>query len=224
MVRHDARFTALQRSLLATAAKTRRRRGGRGELFPCRRARIIRPNFARFSLRLRAGLRLGAMHKRIPNMDAISFRALEPADSDEAARLIRTAFAAQPRPTRPAVVGAEGDGRDGRGEDRGRRRGRRLRGRRARRRGALGGKGGALHVARVVRPPRLAGSGSRRPLIEDCEDEAKRRRIERMTLKTRLELAGERTAVRACGFAAATLEAHDGFDKPTTAMMEKRLA
>ena len=41
------------------------------------------------------------MDRRILNMDEISFRSLGRADADEAARLIRTAFAAQPRPTRP---------------------------------------------------------------------------------------------------------------------------
>ena len=62
------------------------------------------------------------MTESILNMDEISFRPLSPADADEAARVVRAAFAAQPRLTEPAVLGAQGDGRDGLGEDNGRRR------------------------------------------------------------------------------------------------------
>jgi GNAT superfamily N-acetyltransferase len=164
------------------------------------------------------------MDKRIPNMDEISFRHLGPADADETARLIRTAFAAQPRPTRPPssalretaeTVAAKIAAAGGVGAFAG---------------GALvaaalwEAKRDALHVGRVSVLPAWRGRGLGRSLITQCEGEAKRRRIERMTLKTRLELPENERLFERCGFARRELETHEGFDKPTTALMEKRLA
>jgi GNAT superfamily N-acetyltransferase len=164
------------------------------------------------------------MDKRIPDMDEISFRSLGRADADEAARLIRTAFAAQPRPTRPPssalretaeTIAARIAAGGGVGAFAG---------------GALvaaalwEAKGDALHVARVSVLPAWRGRGLARSLIAACEEEAKRRAIERMTLKTRLELPENERLFERCGFVRRELEAHEGFDKPTTALMEKRLA
>ena len=211
MVRHGARFTALQRSLLATAAKTRRRGGGRSELFPCRRvAHNSRKSraFPRGCAQV-SGSSDGQAHPQY-GRNFIS-----------QSRPRRCGRGCAPHPDRfrraaslhsPAVVGAEGDGRDGGGEDRGRRRGRRVRGRRARGRGALGGNGDALHVARVSVLPAWRGRGLAGSLIAACEEEAKRRRIERMTLKTRLEFPENGRLFERCGFARRDLQAHEGFD------------
>jgi GNAT superfamily N-acetyltransferase len=164
------------------------------------------------------------MGKRIPNMDEISFRGIDPADADEAARLIRTAFAAQPRLTRPPssalresaeTVAAKIAAGGGVGAFAG---------------GALVAaalwetKADALHVARVSVLPPWRGRGLARSLFAACEEEAKRRRIGRMTLKTRLELPENERLFELCGFTRRELEAHEGFDKPTTVLMEKRLA
>jgi GNAT superfamily N-acetyltransferase len=164
------------------------------------------------------------MDKRIPDMDEISFRSLGRADADEAARLIRTAFAAQARPTRPPssalgetaeTVAAKIAAGGGVGAFAG---------------GALvaaslwEANGDALHVARVSVLPAWRGRGLAGSLIAACEEEAKRRRIERMTLKTRLELPENERLFERCGFARRDLEAHEGFDSPTTVLMEKRLA
>ena len=63
-----------------------------------------------------------------------------------------------------------------------------------------------------------------RPLIDACEAEARRRGLERMTLKTRLELPENERLFERFGFARRDVEAHPGFDAPTTVVMEKALA
>jgi GNAT superfamily N-acetyltransferase len=150
-------------------------------------------------------------------------RPLTVRDADEAARLIRTAFAAQSRPTSPpssalretaeAIAGkiAEGGG-FGVFEA-----------------GALVAAalwridGDALHVARVSVALCARGRGIARSLIKACEREARERRLTRMTLKTRLELPENERLFERCGFARHQVEAHPGFEAPTTAVMEKVL-
>jgi ribosomal protein S18 acetylase RimI-like enzyme len=150
-------------------------------------------------------------------------RPLTTADAGEAAKLIRTAFAAQGRLTNPpssalretaeAVAGkiAEGGG-FGVFEA-----------------GALIAtvlwslNGDALHVARVSVAPGARGRGIVRSLITACEKEASRRSVRRMTLKTRLELPENERLFERFGFARREVEAHPGFEAPTTAVMEKVL-
>jgi GNAT superfamily N-acetyltransferase len=121
-------------------------------------------------------------------------------DTDEAAEVIRTAFAAQSRPTSPPssalLIAAtlwrvDGD---------------------------------ALHVARVSVAPRARGRGLAGALLSACEAEAKQRRVDRMTLKVRLELPENGRLFERCGFVRPGGEAHAGFGTPTTAAMEKVLA
>jgi GNAT superfamily N-acetyltransferase len=81
----------------------------------------------------------------------------------------------------------------------------------------------ALHVARVSVAPRARGRGLARSLIAECETEAMRRGAGRMTLKTRLELPENERLFERCGFARREVEAHPGFETPTTAVMEKVL-
>jgi ribosomal protein S18 acetylase RimI-like enzyme len=154
---------------------------------------------------------------------AVVLRRLTAADADEAARLIRAAFAAQSRPTSPpssalletgqsiaAKIAAGG----GFGAFDG---------------GALFGaalwsiNGEALHVARVAVAPEARGRRIVRSLIAICETEAKRRGLRRMTLKTRLELPENERLFERYGFARREIEAHPGFEAPTTAVMEKVL-
>jgi GNAT superfamily N-acetyltransferase len=154
----------------------------------------------------------------------VVLRPLMIADADEAAEVIRTAFAAQSRPTNPpssalretgeAIAGkiAEGGG-FGVFEA-----------------GALVAAalwrvdGDALHVARVSVALGARGRGVARSLIAACENEARKRRLKRMTLKTRLELPENERLFERCGFTRREIEAHLGFDTPTTAVMEKVLA
>ena len=58
-------------------------------------------------------------------------------------------------------------------------------------------------------------------MIAACETEARRRGAGRMTLKTRLELPENERLFERCGFARREIEAHPGFETPTTAVMEK---
>jgi GNAT superfamily N-acetyltransferase len=151
-------------------------------------------------------------------------RPLVTADADETAELIRAAFATQSRPTRPpssalaetaeAVAGKIADG------------------------GGFGifeaGRlvaaalwlrdGEKLHVARVSVAPDRRGRGLARMLIDACEAEARLRGLRRMTLKTRLELPENERLFEHFGFARRDVEAHPGFDAPTTVVMEKALA
>ena len=144
-------------------------------------------------------------------------------DADAAADLIRTAFAAQSRQTSPPSSAlletgqsitakiAEGGG-FGVFEA-----------------GALVAavlwsiNGDALHVARVSVAPRARGRGIVRSLIVACEKEARERGLWRMTLKTRLELPENERLFERYGFARREIEAHPGFEAPTTAVMEKVL-
>jgi GNAT superfamily N-acetyltransferase len=150
-------------------------------------------------------------------------RPLTVVDAEQAAELIRTAFAAQSRPTSPpssalhetdetvAAKIAEGGG-FGIVEA-----------------GALVAAAlwridsDALHVARVSVSPEARGRGLARALIGACETEARRRSARRMTLKARLDLPENERLFERCGFVRLRVEAHPGYDAPTTAVMEKGL-
>jgi GNAT superfamily N-acetyltransferase len=177
----------------------------------------------------RAAVLHGAMEIRDPTPAGaegarqIVLRPLTTADAEEAAELIRTAFAAQSRPTSPpssalretceTIAGkiAEGGG-FGVFEA-----------------GALIAAalwrvdGDALHVARVSVTPEARGRRLARALIGACEREAKRRSARRMTLKARLELPENERLFERCGFVRLGVEAHPGYEAPTTAVMEKGL-
>ena len=150
-------------------------------------------------------------------------RPLTTADAGEAAELIRTAFAVQSRLTRPpsSALGETAEAI-------------------AAKIAAGGGfgmfeagsliaaalwslKGDALHVARVSVAPNARGRGIVRSLIAACEAEASRRSVRRMTLKTRLELPENERLFGRFGFARREIEAHPGFEAPTTVVMEKLL-
>jgi ribosomal protein S18 acetylase RimI-like enzyme len=151
-------------------------------------------------------------------------RPLTAADAKETAELIRTAFAAQSRSTNPPSSALLESGPSIAGKL------------------AAGGgfgvfEGGvliaaalwsvnddALHVARVSVAPGARGRGFVRSLIAACEAEARRRGVRKMTLKTRLELPENERLFERCGFARREVEAHPGFETPTTVVMEKILA
>jgi hypothetical protein len=164
------------------------------------------------------------MTERILNMDEISFRPLNLTDAEEVARVIRAAFAAQPRSTQPpssalketvVTVAAKIAAGGGIG---------------AFASGALVGavlweiKARALHVGRVsVIPPesRLAFAGLDQRAGETASPPS---RLTRMTLRVRLELSENERLFERVGFERRELDAHEGFDKPTQAVMEKLLA
>ena len=156
--------------------------------------------------------------------DVVVLRPLSISDAAIAAELIRAAFAAQPRPTRPpssalretAASIAEKIERGG--------------GFGAWVEGRLAGlalwqvAGDALHVARVSVLPEWRGDGLSRRLLEACEDTARERGLRRMTLRVRLALPENERLFERLGFRRAGVETHEGFDAPTVAVMEKRLS
>jgi GNAT superfamily N-acetyltransferase len=162
-----------------------------------------------------------ATHDSAEKAGRMVLRPLTARDAEEAAELIRTAFAAQSCSTNPpssalletgqTIAGkiVEGGG-FGVSEA-----------------GALIAAalwridGDALHVARVSVAPTRRGRGIARSLIAACEKEARERCARRMTLKTRLELPENERLFERFGFARREVEAHPGFETPTTALMEK---
>jgi GNAT superfamily N-acetyltransferase len=155
--------------------------------------------------------------------DAVVLRPLTTANADEAAALIRAAFAAQSRSTTPpsSALAETGEAI-------------------AAKIAAGGGFGvfetgsliaaalwgvnaDALHFARVSVALERRGRGIAGLLISACEDEARGRRLTRMTLKTRLELPENERLFERFGFARREVEAHPGFEAPTTVVMEKIL-
>jgi GNAT superfamily N-acetyltransferase len=156
--------------------------------------------------------------------DAVVLRPLTTADADEAAELIRAAFAAQSRPTSPPSAALDETGEAVAGKIAGG--------------GGFGvfeaGRlvaaalwridGDPLHIARVSVTPERRRRGIASSLVAACENEARRRAIGRMTLKTRLELPENERLFERFGFARREVEAHAGFEAPTTAVMEKVVA
>jgi GNAT superfamily N-acetyltransferase len=159
-----------------------------------------------------------------PALSDFALRALGSADAKEAAEVIRAAFSAQSRATRPpssalreasdsiaAKISAGGGGAAFQG-------------------GSLVAvvlwqiDGDALHVGRVSMLPLFRGRGLTRRLIEACEAAARKRGARRMRLRVRLALPENERLFERFGFTRRSLEAHDGFNAPTTAVMEKRLS
>jgi GNAT superfamily N-acetyltransferase len=122
-------------------------------------------------------------------------RPLTNADAGEAAEVIRAAFAAQNRQINPPSSALLETG--------------------------LSIAAKIAHIARVSVAPEARGRGFVRLLIAACETEARRRGVRRMTFKTRLELPENERLFERCGFARREVEAHPGFETPTTVVMEK---
>jgi len=154
----------------------------------------------------------------------MTLRRLTPADAEAAAALIRAAFAVQSQATDPpsgalgetaasvAVKVADGGGVGAEVD------------------GGLVGvalwaeKDGALYIGRVSVAPAWRGRGIARAMLAAGEAEARRRGLERMTLRVRLALGENQRLFAGFGFAPVGLGAHPGYAQPTFLVMEKRLA
>jgi len=154
----------------------------------------------------------------------LAFRLLGAADATEAAEVVRTAFSAQSRATSPpssalretadsvAAKIAAGGGVGAFGE------------------GSLVAvliwqiDGDALYVGRVSVLPPFRGRGLTRPLIAACEAAARACGVRRIRLRVRLALPENERLFERYGFARCGIDTHEGFDAPTTAVMEKRLS
>ena len=151
------------------------------------------------------------------------FRALVPADAEAAAAFIRTAFAAQSAVTDPPSSAlketseivrrklAEGGGFG------------------VEEAGALVAlvlfqpDGDALYLGRLAVAQSQRGRGLAQRLLALVEDEARRLGFAKTRLRVRLDLNGNRRLFAKGGYAETAQLSHPGYDKPTFAVMEKRL-
>ncbi|MDR3406987.1 MAG: GNAT family N-acetyltransferase, partial [Methylovirgula sp.] len=81
----------------------------------------------------------------------------------------------------------------------------------------------ALYIGRVSVAPGWRGRGIARALLAAGEAEARRRGLERMTLRVRLALEDNQRLFAGFGFAPVGQGAHPGYRQPTFLVMEKRL-
>jgi GNAT superfamily N-acetyltransferase len=84
--------------------------------------------------------------------------------------------------------------------------------------------GDALMIRRVCVLPEERGRSLSRLLIALCESAARARRIGRLRLRVRLKQPENERLFQRLGFVRVRIESHPGFDAPTVAVMEKRLA
>jgi ribosomal protein S18 acetylase RimI-like enzyme len=85
-------------------------------------------------------------------------------------------------------------------------------------------KEGGLYVSRVSVLRRHRRQGLANALLVAAEEEARRRRLPRLWLSTRLALTENRAVFAACGFREATRHAHAGYAQPTYVDMVKDLS
>ena len=83
---------------------------------------------------------------------------------------------------------------------------------------------GGLYFGRLAVDPAWCGKGVARTLIEAVEAEARRRKLSRVHLSTRLVLLDNRRLFAARGFRETELRTHPGYSAPTFVVMEKFLA
>ena len=146
-------------------------------------------------------------------------RAVEPADADEVAAMIRAAFAALETPVDPPPSALRVQGEDVRAHL------------------VSGGgawwpgmgcvlwsvKQGGLYVGRLAVLPRCRGKGVALALLAHAEAVARGMGLPRMHLEVRLALAGNRRLFARAGFKETVQQAHPGFATPTFTAAEKWL-
>jgi GNAT superfamily N-acetyltransferase len=157
-------------------------------------------------------------------VDAIVLRPLTVSDAEIASEVIRSAFADQPRPTRPpssalretaSSIASKIEAGGGFGA---------WAGARLVALALWQVAGDTLHIARVSVLPERRGERLSRRLLGRCEDAARARGLSRMTLRVRLELPENERLFERFGFRRVRVETHEDFDRPTTSVMEKELS
>jgi len=82
----------------------------------------------------------------------------------------------------------------------------------------------ALYLSRLAVHPAARGLGIARALVAAVAGQAQALGVARVTLSTRLVLAGNRGLFAACGFRETQQHAHPGYTHPTFVDMEKQVA
>jgi predicted N-acetyltransferase YhbS len=80
-----------------------------------------------------------------------------------------------------------------------------------------------LYLSRLAVAPAWRGRGIARALVGAAEAAARKAKLRRMHLSTRIPLLDNRRLFAACGFVETTREAHPGYAEPTSVHMEKLL-
>lgn len=83
--------------------------------------------------------------------------------------------------------------------------------------------GDACHISRLAVDPMARRQGLASQLLRAAELEARRQGASRLTLGTRLALAGNRRVFAAAGFREIALHSHPGYATPTWVELEKRM-
>lgn len=82
----------------------------------------------------------------------------------------------------------------------------------------------ALYVGKVAVDEQLRGHGVARRLFEAAEALARARDLDYLELQTRVELVENHRTFAALGFEKCGESAHEGYDRPTSITMRKRVA
>ena len=83
--------------------------------------------------------------------------------------------------------------------------------------------GEALYLGKIAIDAALRGRGLLRQIFAIAEAEAGLAGCAALILESRVELTGNHAAFAACGFRKIDETAHEGYDRPTSITMEKRL-
>ncbi len=87
----------------------------------------------------------------------------------------------------------------------------------------LAEKPGRLYLGKLAIEPCLRGQGHAHVLIALAEARAKAKGLPLLELQTRIELVENHAAFARMGFVKTAEDAHEGYDRPTGIVMQKRL-
>ena len=81
----------------------------------------------------------------------------------------------------------------------------------------------ALYIGKLAVRPDLQGAGIGRKLVEAAREEARRRGLTMLELRTRIELTENHAMFARMGFLKTAETTHEGFDRPTSITMRARV-
>jgi ribosomal protein S18 acetylase RimI-like enzyme len=87
----------------------------------------------------------------------------------------------------------------------------------------LAEKPGRLYLGKLAVDPSVRGQGHARALVALAEERAKALGLAVLELQTRIELVENHAAFARMGFVKTAEDAHEGYDRPTGIVMQKRL-